>query len=201
MKFSRFNGAATVALALLVLAYSGPSVAQRAGQSVTQQIGIVIGAQAVDLQSAAGGGALVGGTLGAVTTSSRAGSSRRARNAIIGGAAGAALASRAQGNRNGMQYTVEISPGTRITVVTDQREIRVGDCVIVEQGGTGMANVRRASPSLCEASAEDEIDEEIYEELNELADLCLRAKERLLDAETDEEIEAAIRRVNILCDY
>lgn len=36
--------------------------------------------------------------------------------------------------------------------------------------------------------------------INQLADMCLAAKERLLDAETEEEINVAIRRVNILCD-
>ncbi|MGI9343312.1 MAG: hypothetical protein ACR2QV_10695 [Gammaproteobacteria bacterium] len=187
-----------IAAATLFLA--GCATAPRSGQSVTQQIGIVIGAQAVNLQSATGGGALVGGTLGAVATSSGASSSRRMRNAIIGGAAGAAIASSAQGNLNGMQYTVEVGSGSRITVVTDQREIRVGDCVVVEQGGRGMANVRRTSPALCEANAANEVDKEIRDELNELAGMCLQAKERLLDAETDAEIETAIRRVNILCD-
>jgi hypothetical protein len=36
--------------------------------------------------------------------------------------------------------------------------------------------------------------------MSESADLCLAAKERLLDADTDAQIEAAIRRINILCD-
>ena len=180
--------------------YAAPATAQRAGQSMTVQTGIVIGAQAVNLQSQAGRGAVVGGTLGAVTTSSRQGSSRRARNAVIGGAAGAAIASRAQGDLNGMQYTVEIGSGTQITVVTDQTEIRIGDCVNVEQGGSGMANVRRVSPALCDAAFDDALDDYIVEEYNELADMCVAAKERLLEAETDAQIEAAIRRIDILCD-
>jgi hypothetical protein len=36
--------------------------------------------------------------------------------------------------------------------------------------------------------------------LTQAADMCLAAKERLLDADTDAEIQAAIRRVQILCD-
>lgn len=186
-------------LATVTLLFTGTALAQRAGQSMTVQTGIVVGAQAVNLQSEAGRGALVGGTLGAVTTSSRQGSSRRARNAIIGGAAGAAIAGRAQGNLNGMQYTVEIGSGTRITVVTDQTEVRIGDCVNVEQGGS-MANVRRVSPALCDAAFDDAVDDEITEEYNQLADMCRTAKERLLEAETEEQINAAIRRVDILCD-
>jgi len=34
-----------------------------------------------------------------------------------------------------MRFTVEASPGTRIQVVTDQTEIRGGDCINVEQAG------------------------------------------------------------------
>lgn len=107
-------------------------MAQRAGQSVSIQTGRVIGAQAVNLQSEAGRGALVGGTLGYALTSSSQRSSRRARNTIIGAAAGGILRSRSQGTLDGMQYTVEAASGTLITVVTDQTEIKVGDCVNVE---------------------------------------------------------------------
>ncbi|MGI9343611.1 MAG: hypothetical protein ACR2QV_12240 [Gammaproteobacteria bacterium] len=199
IRFQRGRQLASVVVAATAIVFAGDALAQRAGQSMTVQTGIVVGAQAVNLQSEAGRGALVGGTLGAVTTSSRQGSSRRARNAIIGGAAGAAIASRAQGSLDGMQFTVEIRAGTRITVVTDQTEIRIGDCVNVEQGGS-MANVRRVSPALCEAAFDDAVDDDIVAEYNQLADMCLAAKERLLDAETDAQIEAAIRRVDILCD-
>ena len=44
------------------------------------------------------------------------------------------------------------------------------------------------------------VDADIQARMRESADLCLVAKERLLDAETEEQIEAAIRRVKILCD-
>ena len=161
------------------------------------QTGTVVGAQAVNLQSEAGRGAAVGGVLGYATTSSKQSSSRRARNTILGAAAGGAIAGRAQGDLNGMQYTVEVAPGNRIVVVTDQTEVRVGDCVNVELAGSGTANVRRVSPALCEVAA---VEEDIQEEMEEDADLCLQAKDRLLEAETEAQIEAAIRRVQILCD-
>jgi outer membrane lipoprotein SlyB len=182
------------------LVYSGSVFPQRVGQSMSVQTGRVIAAQAVNLQSQAGRGALVGGILGYAATSSRQGSSRRARNTILGAATGGIIASRAQGNLNGMQYTVEIGSGASIQVVTDQTQIRIGDCVTVEQAGSGTANVRRVASALCEAAAGNAIDTDIQTRMNESADMCLAAKERLLDAETDAQIEAAIRRVNILCD-
>ena len=77
------------------------------------------------------------------------------------------MAGAAQGSRRGMQYTVELSPGSTIVVVTDQTEVRVGDCVNVEQAGSGTANVRRVSPYLCEAAAEDAV-EAVYIEYEPL---------------------------------
>lgn len=174
--------------------------AQRAGQSMTVQTGRVVAAQAINLQSAAGGGAAVGGILGYATTSSRHSSSRRARNTLLGAAAGAAIANSAQGSRNGMEYRVEVSSGTVIRVVTDQTEIMIGDCVNVEQAGRGTANVRRVSSALCEAVVSNRVDPDIQSEMSQAAGRCLQAKDRLLDADTEEQIAAAIRRVKILCD-
>ena len=159
-----------------------------------------LAAQSVNLQSAAGRGVAVGGILGYAATSSRQSSSRRARNTILGAAAGGAIAASAQGSLNGMEFTVEVGPGARIQVVTDQTEIRVGDCVNVEQAGRGTANVRRVSKALCEAVASNTLEADIREEISASAGRCLAAKERLLDAETDAQIDAAIRRVEILCD-
>ena len=183
-----------------LLAFAGSAQAQRAGQSMSIQTGRVVGAVPVDLQSAAAGGAVVGGILGYVGTSGRQSSSRRARNTILGAAAGGAVANRAQGNRNGMQFTIETAPGATIQVVTDQTEIKVGDCVNVEQAGSGTANVRRVSPAMCEAAASNVVDTVVQADMAESADRCLQAKDRLLEAETDEQVEAAIRRVEILCD-
>ncbi len=182
------------------LVISSDVLAQRAGQSMSVQTGVVVAARSVDLQSEAGRGALVGGVAGAALTSSSRSSSRRARNTILGAGAGAAVANRAQGSRNGMQYTVQTAPGSTITVVTDQTEVRIGDCVNVEQAGNGMANVRRVAQSLCELAANDSIDEEVASYMEQEADRCAQAKDQMLDAETDEAFELALRRVDFFCD-
>jgi hypothetical protein len=167
---------------------------------MTIQTGRVVGGRAVDLQSQAGRGVAVGGVLGYALTSGGRSSSRRARNTILGAAAGGLIASRAEGSLTGMEYTVEVGSGALVRVVTDQTEIKVGDCVNVEQAGRGTANVRRVSAALCEAVEVAAVDADIRTEMNKSANLCLAAKERLLDAETDEQIEAAVRRIKILCD-
>ncbi len=189
--------AAVTATSLL---FAGLVSAQRSGQSMSVQTGVVVAAQAVNLQSAAGRGALVGGIVGYATTSSRQSSSRRARNTAIGAGTGALIARRAQGSLDGMQYTIEVGPGSQIIVVTDQTQIRVGDCVNVEQAGSGTANVRRVSESLCDAVFDNQVDDELQAYMTQEADMCLQAKERLMEAETDEAFEIAMRRVKFLCD-
>jgi hypothetical protein len=192
----------TISLAILALlaAWSDNLAAQRAGQSMSIQTGVVIAAQAVNLQSAAGRGAAVGGVVGLATTSSNRSTSRRIRNTAIGAGTGALIARGAEGNLDGMQYTVEIGPGNHIVVVTDQTQVRVGDCVTVEQAGSGTANVRRVSDALCEAAFAGGVEEDLNAYMQYEADMCLNAKERLMEAETDEAFEVAMRRVQFLCD-
>lgn len=188
------------AAATILFFSANEAFAQRAGQSMTVQTGVVVAAQAVNLQSAAGRGAVVGGVVGYATTSSRQSSSRRARNTLIGAGTGALLTRSAEGNLDGMQYTVETGPGSRITVVTDQTQVRVGDCVNVEQAGNGTANVRRVSEALCEAAFDGQVDDQLKADMAQEADMCLQAKERMMEAETDEAFEVAMRRVKFLCD-
>ena len=181
------------------LLFAGLASAQRSGQSMSVQTGVVVAAQAVNLQSAAGRGAVVGGVVGLAATSSNRSSSRRARNAAIGAGTGALISRRAQGSLDGMQYTIETGPGSRIVVVTDQTQVRVGDCVNVEQAGSGTANVRRVSESLCDAVFDNQVDEEMQTYMTREADACLQAKDRLMDAESDDAFEVAMRRVNFFC--
>jgi outer membrane lipoprotein SlyB len=189
-----------LAVALTSLLFAGLASAQRSGQSMSIQTGVVVATQAVNLQSAAGRGAVVGGVVGYATTSSRQSSSRRARNTAIGAGTGALIARRAQGSLDGMQYTIETGPGSRIVVVTDQTQVRVGDCVNVEQAGSGTANVRRVSESLCDAVFDNQVDEELQTYMNREADACLQAKDRMMEAETDEAFNIAVRRVDFFCD-
>ena len=186
---------------VLLLFYSGTASAQRSGQSMSIQTGVVIAAQAVDLQSAAGRGAAIGGVVGLAATSSNRSTSRRIRNTAIGAGTGALIARGAQGNLDGMQYTIETGPGSQIVVVTDQTQVRVGDCVNVEQASGGTANVRRVADALCEAAFSNSVDEDLHTYMQYEADMCQNAKERLMKAETDEAFEVAMRRVNFLCDY
>jgi hypothetical protein len=181
-------------MAVMALFMAMPVSAQKSGQNATVTLGVVQSAERVTLQSTGGGkGAVVGGTLGALSGSS---SSKRRRNALIGGAAGAAVAS--SGPSEGMQYAVRISDDSVIVVVSDQTQIQVGDCVTVEQSGD-MANIRRQDQLACTNQQAAEAPD-IMAEFADDADKCAAAKRSILDAETTEALELATAKANILCE-
>lgn len=189
--------------ALLVLAALGAALAHpvaeaqgKAGRSARVTVGTVEQAEQVTLDSNAGSGVLVGGTLGLLSGSGKS-SGKKARNAIIGAAAGGVIASSAQGSREGMRYTVRTGTGTQIRVISDQRGIILGDCVAVEETGD-TANVRRLAPEACDGayrSAVASLDREFRQEAAE----CAAAKDQLVNARNESEADLAIRKLRILC--
>ena len=187
-----------VVVAVCVMVSVTGALAQRAGQMASIRHGTVVGLKTVDLNNAdALKGALVGGAFGAALTRSSKGSSRRERNAIIGAVLGAAAG--AASRKTGRIYSVRINEGTVLQIVTEQTEIRINDCVIVEEAG-GRANIRRTALSACEVASESLMNEpDIQAELQEEAAECTVAKEQLINAETDEQMEFAVRKIQILC--
>jgi len=174
-----------------------PAWAQKAGQSVTIQYGSVMGSREVDLKSGAvPKGAVVGGALGLASAGGKS-SGKKARNAIVGAAAGGAVAGASQGSQKGMLYEVDIGAGGRIQVVSDQREIRSGDCVAVEQAGA-TANVRRVSSGYCDKASASAV-KSVAGEARKDAEECATAKQQLVDATTTQEAELAGRKITLLC--
>ena len=180
------------------LLMSDLSFGQRAGQSVTIRTGVVSGMKSIDLNDGnAVGGALVGGAFGAALTKSSKSSSRRSRNAMIGAVVGGSVA--ASKKAPGRLYTVTTNEGTMIQIATEQMEIRVEDCVFVEEAG-GSANIRRAPQTACEPESQEVMNEPaMVEEMQEEAAECTTAKQQLVDAESDDAIDRAIRKVKLLC--
>jgi outer membrane lipoprotein SlyB len=181
------------------LFWGGPdALAQRAGQSVTVRTGTVTGMRSVDLNDGnAVGGVLVGGALGAALTRSSKGSGRRDRNAALGAVLGGASA--ASRTRPGRIYTVTTNEGTAIQIATEQTEIRVDDCVFVEEA-RGTANIRRAPATACEPETQQVLqDTAIIEELEEEANECAAAKQELVDADGEAAVDRAVRKVKLLC--
>ncbi len=174
------------------------ALAQRAGQMATIRYGTVVGMVTVDLKDGnAMKGALVGGAVGAAMTKSSKSSSKRRRNAAIGAVVGTTVA--ASKRKTGRRYSVRTSEGTVMQIVTEQTAILVGDCVIIEESG-GSANIRRTALSACDVASQSLMNSpEIKAELQEEAAECIAAKEGLVNAETDDQMEFAVRKIQILC--
>lgn len=184
-------------LVVVLVFFAGSSFAQRAGQSVTVQYGFVSAAQYVDLQSSAvPTGAVVGGTIGLLASSGKS-SGKKARNTFIGTAAGATAGSAARGPRNGMLYSVQMGNAGMVQVVSDQREIRIGDCVAVERVRE-TANVRRVSTSYCDANNGPAIAAVKPMAIDE-AEECQQAKQQLVEAETTAAADLAAAKIRLLC--
>jgi outer membrane lipoprotein SlyB len=197
MKMFRI-AAASLVLAGCLLLVTQFAFAQRAGQSATVRTGTVTAMKSVDLNDGnAVKGMLVGGAFGSALTRSSKSSGRRDRNAAIGAVLGGAAA--ASKTRPGRVYTVTTNEGTAIQIATEQTEIRVDDCVFVEEAG-GTANIRRAPATACDPASQDVMkDAAIIEELQEEANECAAAKQELVDADSDAAIDRAVRKVQLLC--
>ena len=188
-----------VAVLIGSLAVTGCAMkATRVGQTATVQFGVVRAAQEIELSSSAAEGALIGGTLGLMTGRAGRGSSgRTARNAIVGAAAGGAMTAASEGDRRGTQYTVQMMDGSSTRIVTDQREIREGDCVAIKRVGS-TANIRRASASYCDNEHQQAV-RSVDNHTSSDALGCEVAKQELVEATSDEAVNLAKRKIDLLC--
>jgi outer membrane lipoprotein SlyB len=184
------------ALTLALLSTPTALLAQKSGQSVQVQYGVVVSSQYVQEASKAPAGALVGGAIGLYTGKGKS-SGTKFRRSAAGAIAGGAATSAVQGDRDARQYEVQTATGT-VIIISDQTEIQVDDCVVVENPGTTNANIRRVDPVMCDP-ASAEVVAELQDELVEEAEECATAKRELAAADSDEAFDRALRKVEILC--
>ena len=196
IKFHHLRKNLFIVLSIKLLFGCATSQAQRTGDSARISIGIVERAEQVPLKSDVNRNALIGGAVGWALARNRS-SGTQAAAALGGAALGGAGTSRVEGSNMAMQYTVRTTGGSLIQVITDQTEIRIGDCVLVEETGSN-ANVRRKDPALCRP-ANEQVMSAVRSELHQDADQCSQAKKRLFEAQTAEEVEVARQVMEILC--
>ena len=154
-----------------------------------------VGQQERDTSSSARAGAIVGGLAGFATGMGQSGSNRALRT-LAGGALGSAAA-RTVARGTDTVLTVSLIKGGTARVIMDDGDFRMGDCVSIEQGGGG-ANIRRVSNEFCVNNSR--VPAQYKAEHQREADECLHATQRLLDAQTDEEIRNAQTIRRILCE-
>jgi outer membrane lipoprotein SlyB len=195
MKASRL----LVSLAVLSLAFlaSNALLAQKSGQSMQIQYGYVVASKYVQEKSNAGKGALVGGAIGLYAGKGKS-SGTKFRRTAAGAAIGGVTASAVQGSRDAREYQVRTASGV-IVIISDQTEVHVDDCVVVETPSKGNANIRRVANTYCDP-ASAEVVAELQDEMLEEAEECVMSKQELATADTDEAVDRALRKISILCD-
>lgn len=185
------------AVALTLALTASSAIAQKSGQSIQIQYGVVVASSYVQEQSNAGKGAVIGGAIGLYAGKGKS-SGTKFRRTAAGAAVGGATASAAQGSRDARQYEVRTNSGV-VVIISDQTEIQVDDCVIVENPGTTNANIRRVAPTYCDPASADVV-AELQEEAQEEANECVAAKMELTSASSEEEVDDILRKISILCD-
>lgn len=170
--------------------------AQKSGQSMQIQYGVVVASSYVQEKSDAGKSAVVGGAIGYGLTRNKSSGKKAAATVAGAGIAGSAK-SRSEGDREARQYEVRTGSGI-VVIISDQTEIQVDDCVIVENPGNTNANIRRVDDTFCDP-ASAEVVAELQDEMLEEAEECASAKRELAAADTDAAFDRALRKVEILC--
>jgi outer membrane lipoprotein SlyB len=156
-------------------------------QSITIYYGTVESAVTVDKDAKHAGGALAGGVMGAVIGPSR----HRGLRALAGAGIGAAVQGSATSGTQ-QQYNVSLKSGGTTIIDTEQNDIRVGDCVSIEQGSH--ANIRRVSSVHCETETQ------VPAHHTSASNDCEKAKHELSNAQTDDAVSVAAKKVRILCE-
>jgi outer membrane lipoprotein SlyB len=177
------------------------SVATTAAAQTTVNYGRITNVTLITEQNRAAqtGGAVLGGALGAASARNRSGGTAalRAGAGVLGGQAIGRVATQ----RQAFEYTILIDGRQTITMVTDEAGLRVGDCVAVERGSFN--NLRLVDDSRCNprpaAQGQKAAPPKATAADIRQADACIQAKDRLLDAETEDDFERAYRRVRLLC--
>lgn len=178
--------------ALLLAGCASSSGGSASGYELRIRYAEVIDVERVKMPSAAPAGAVVGGFTGLILSRNKSTRSQVASG--VGGAALGALATKAlEGERLGYSYQLRFADDSISQFITEKGYLQRGDCVSVERGQ--YANIRRVAKSLCENGPSARVTQSHMRD----AQQCHAAKDQLLAANTDEEIEAASRKVRVIC--
>lgn len=171
---------------ILFLSASTQVLAQSAGNSVSLQYGTVSSVGVVQAAAKHTRGRLLGGIGGAVIANDHPG-----LGALAGGLIGGGIEGHVTSKKVLLQYKVALKSGGAVVIDTEQRDIALGDCVVVEQGQ--YANIRRVSSINCL------VDQKPAHHVS-AASNCQKAKDELNNAKTQDAVEIAVTKVRTLCE-
>lgn len=186
-----------IGLLTLLVACSGVQAIDRnqLNSSISINYGIVNVVERVSVKSEAPKGAVMGGILGAATSSKH----KRGKHALEGALIGGLLSAIVEGKHKAYSYQIGLTNGQEVKVITEQGDIRQGDCVSFEQGRT--SNVRRVSNVYCEHHQHEVMqDSYVVSSSHFDAAQCHAAKQQALEAQTEQLLDVAVKKVKIFCD-
>lgn len=189
-----------VAITLAGCASQGGVSRDSLDSTIAVNYGTISSVTPVQLQSNATRNATIGGLAG-LLTQARGSGTERLVGAAVGAAVGGLATKAAEGDNMANSFIVDLNRGGTVKVVTEQTNIVVGDCVAVETGRH--TNLRRVSPVQCNPPGQPHptIDQQISGNEQGEANACHQAKEELLKAKTESDINALTRKVQVICDH
>lgn len=165
-------------------------------KTIRIQYGKVAKIDAVTMKSdAVPAGAVVGGILGLALSGPKA--KDKAAGAAIGAGGGALMGKALEGKNTASAFTITMNDGSTIKVITEQKDLRVDDCVSVEQGD--QTNLRRVDAVFCDRGSSVHTDADVQQDQQRDSDVCQSAQQQLLDATTDADMQRAVAKVKALC--
>ncbi len=161
---------------------------------------IVTNVELVKVKSDVGKNAAIGGIWGLAIGGIAGGD---AESAAVGAAAGATISAITtkidEGSSKATSYTLKRADGSEFKVVTDDKHLEKGDCAAVEIGGT--TNLRHVAQDMCTPPLDHPVESELAASHQEEADECHEAKKQFLEAETEEDLTAATKKIRVLCQH
>jgi outer membrane lipoprotein SlyB len=176
-------------------AATDPATGSRENTVISVSYGTVQQVEQVKMDPNYAGGALLGGGIGLAAASRRSGTTQ-AGAAIAGALIGALI----QKHRAGMgdRYTILLTSGATIEMITEHHDIAAGDCVSVEQGKH--ANIRRVSPVMCNTAATSPGYAVMHAANVTESQECHAVKEELMAATTESEADLAYKKMRAFCE-
>ncbi|MCB1690599.1 MAG: hypothetical protein KDI33_19020 [Halioglobus sp.] len=187
---------ATTLVALLAgCASTDPMTGSTRNELISVQYGRVENIQQVQMSPDYGAGSVIGGALGLLATMGHSGASQ-VGGAAVGAGLGALVAKETAGT--GEKFTVRLVNNNTIDIVTENQDIRLGDCVSIEQGQH--ANIRRVSPVMCTTPPSNAAYEPMNAANTQESRECDQVKQELLNATTEQATAIAYKKMRAFCE-
>lgn len=187
--------ATTLVATLAGCASTDPMTGSTRNELISVQYGRVENIQQVEMSPDYAAGSVIGGALGLLATMGHSGASQ-VGGAAAGAGLGALVAKETAGS--GEKFTVRLVNNNTVDIVTENQDIRLGDCVSIEQGQH--ANIRRLSPVMCTTPQSHPA----YSSMNaanvQESQECQTVKRELLNATTEQQTAVAYKKMRAFCE-